>query len=583
MNDQANVNQASNLELDSLQRRVAILEEREADFRFLAENMGDVVFIVDMELRTTYVSPSIERILGYTPAERITQKVAEQLTPQSQKLVFEVLAEELALEKTAGADKNRSRTLELEYYHKDGSIKCLETYIRGARDSNGTLTGFYGLSRDITERKQAEEALRESEKRFRRVSNIISDVVYSCKTNVEGRFTIDWMTGAVERISGYSIQEIKVQECWRFLVVEEDLDLFEKNIADLTPGSHGKCELRIRHKNGGTVWIASYAECVMGSEPPEHFHLHGALIDITVRKRTEDALRETEEKLQMALNGAEMGMWDLELSTMSGTIDERAAQILGYQKDDISPKIHDWDEMTHPDDVPGIKECIQAHIEGRMPVFKTDHRMRTATGDWKWVHGRGKITKRHKDGSPIRISGTIHDITEHKLAEEKLAYFAIHDQLTGLLNRRSFEEMLNRTIARAKRGAVSSILYMDLDNFKEVNDSVGHSVGDKVLITIACLLKGAVRSEDTVFRLGGDEFAVLLDGMTGSDSLPAAERLRAVVEAHRFELDGRLFPLTLSIGLKEIDGALTMGELLSQADIAMYKAKAQGKNQVVLA
>jgi len=92
MNDQVNVNQASNLELDSLRRRVAILEEREADFRFLAEKMGDVVFIVDMELRTTYVSPSIERILGYTPAERITKKVAEQLTPQSQKLVFEVLA-----------------------------------------------------------------------------------------------------------------------------------------------------------------------------------------------------------------------------------------------------------------------------------------------------------------------------------------------------------------------------------------------------------------------------------------------------------------------------------------------------------
>ena len=143
--------------------------------------------------------------------------------------------------------------------------------------------------------------------------------------------------------------------------------------------------------------------------------------------------------------------------------------------------------------------------------------------------------------------------------------------------------MLNRTIARAKRGVVSSILYMDLDNFKDVNDSVGHSVGDEVLITIAGLLKDAVRTEDIVFRLGGDEFAVLLDGMTGSESLPAAERLRAVVEAHRFELEGRLFPLTLSIGLKEIDGALTMGELLSQADIAMYRAKALGKNQVVLA
>jgi len=136
------------------------------------------------------------------------------------------------------------------------------------------------------------------------------------------------------------------------------------------------------------------------------------------RKQAEEALLESEEKLKMALTGAEMGMWELYLATMSGTVDERAAQILGYQKEDIPSQSHFWDEMTHPDDVPRIKERIKAHLEGRLPVFKTDHRMRTATGEWKWVHGRGKITKRHIDGSPIRISGTIHDITERKLGEE---------------------------------------------------------------------------------------------------------------------------------------------------------------------
>jgi diguanylate cyclase (GGDEF)-like protein/PAS domain S-box-containing protein len=175
------------------------------------------------------------------------------------------------------------------------------------------------------------------------------------------------------------------------------------------------------------------------------------------------------------------------------------------------------------------------------------------------------------------------DITEHKLYEEKLEHFAIHDQLTGLLNRHSLEEMLSRTIAKAKRGKVSSLLYMDLDNFKEVNDSVGHAVGDEVLITLAGLFKDAVRTEDIVFRLGGDEFAVLLDGMTSRESLTAAGRLRATVEGHKFDFEGRVFPLSLSIGLIEIDGALTTGELLSQADAAMYRAKAQGKNRVVAA
>ena len=173
------------------------------------------------------------------------------------------------------------------------------------------------------------------------------------------------------------------------------------------------------------------------------------------------------------------------------------------------------------------------------------------------------------------------DVTERKSYEEKLKHFAVHDQLTGLLNRRGLEDILSRSIAKAKRGAVSSLLYTDLDNFKDVNDTIGHSAGDDVLVILVDLLKAALRTEDIVFRLGGDEFAVLLDGIDGREALFAAERLRAAVEAHRFELQGRVFPLSLSIGVVRIDGTLALGELLSEADTAMYRAKAQGKNRVV--
>jgi len=125
---------------------------------------------------------------------------------------------------------------------------------------------------------------------------------------------------------------------------------------------------------------------------------------------------------------------------------------------------------------------------------------------------------------------------------------------------------------------------MDLDNFKDVNDTLGHSAGDKVLITLTGILKEALRTEDIVFRLGGDEFAVLLEGIDGKEALLAAERLRASVEAYRLELDHRLFPLSLSIGLVEVNGtAGGAGELLSKADTAMYTAKDQGKNRVVIA
>jgi PAS domain S-box-containing protein len=154
------------------------LRESEAKFRFLSENLADVAFTVDMDLRTTYVSPSIEKILGFTPEERRTQPTEEQLTPQSLQVVFKTLMEEMEREKLDDADPDRSNTMALEYYHKDGSIKILETNTRGIRDSKGVLTGFYGLSRDITERKQAERALQESEERYRTLVHNASDIIF---------------------------------------------------------------------------------------------------------------------------------------------------------------------------------------------------------------------------------------------------------------------------------------------------------------------------------------------------------------------------------------------------------------------
>ena len=146
--------------IERSRRTEEALRESEAKFRFLSENLADVAFTVDMDLRTTYVSPSIEKILGFTPEERRTQPVEEQLTPQSLQVVCKTLVEEMEREKLGSADPDRSNTMALEYYHKDGSITRLETNTRGIRDSKGVLTGFYGLSRDITERKKAEEALR---------------------------------------------------------------------------------------------------------------------------------------------------------------------------------------------------------------------------------------------------------------------------------------------------------------------------------------------------------------------------------------------------------------------------------------
>lgn len=155
------------------------LRASEAKFRFLSENMADVAFMVDMNLRTTYVSPSIEKILGFTPEERKAQQFDEQISPQCLKRVFEALAEELEREKANDVDPDRSRIMTLDFYHKDGSIKSLETNIRAIRDSKGALTGFYGLSRDITEHKKVEEERKETLESLRKAFGAIVQVMVS--------------------------------------------------------------------------------------------------------------------------------------------------------------------------------------------------------------------------------------------------------------------------------------------------------------------------------------------------------------------------------------------------------------------
>lgn len=144
------------------------------------------------------------------------------------------------------------------------------------------------------------------------------------------------------------------------------------------------------------------------------------LTESVERKRVEEELRKSEERLQMALYGAGLGMWDLEIETLSGSVDERAAQILGYGKDDLPSGRIAWDEMTHPEDFPRFREDLNVHIQGLVPVFENDHRMRTMTGEWKWVRGRGKITERKADGTPARLTGTIQDINDRKLDKEAL-------------------------------------------------------------------------------------------------------------------------------------------------------------------
>ncbi|MGZ5381895.1 MAG: putative bifunctional diguanylate cyclase/phosphodiesterase, partial [Thermoanaerobaculia bacterium] len=212
---------------------------------------------------------------------------------------------------------------------------------------------------------------------------------------------------------------------------------------------------------------------------------------------------------------------------------------------------------------------------------------------------RGELQNRRKDGTlyveeqtitPVKsASGEIRhfisikqDVTARKQNEEQIRHLALHDPLTDLSNRRAFEESLVRTVARARRGSPSSLLVLDLDNFKIVNDALGHPAGDRVLVEVARLIVALVRPGDDVARFGGDEFAVLLEGVPLEGARITAERLRRSIDEHRFYVDDRAFELGVSVGVVPVDGSADASSLMALADTALYAAKEKGRNRVMV-
>jgi diguanylate cyclase (GGDEF)-like protein len=212
---------------------------------------------------------------------------------------------------------------------------------------------------------------------------------------------------------------------------------------------------------------------------------------------------------------------------------------------------------------------------------------------------RGELYNRRKDGTvyveeqtitPVTgADGTIRhfvavkqDVTQRRRTEERIRYLALHDPLTDLGNRRSVEESLERVVARARRGTPGSLLLLDLDHFKVVNDTLGHAAGDTVLVELARLLGTLRRPGDEIARLGGDEFVLVLEGIPAEAGRMVAERLRRAVHEHRFEVGGRRFDLGVSVGVVPIDGRLAAASLLAIADSALYSAKERGRNRVVV-
>ena len=302
--------------------------------------------------------------------------------------------------------------------------------------------------------------------------------------------------------------------------------------------------------------------------------------EVEERRRVEEALRASEERYAMAAQGANDGLWDWDLERNEIYLSPRWKEMLGYGEAELSNSPHEWFERVHPDDLPKLQEDLGAHpCSGSH--FECEHRIRHRDGTYRWMLSRG-IALCAEDGRALRIAGSQSDITERKKVEDQLLHDAFHDALTGLANRALFLDRLGVSLARAKRhqGFGFAVLYLDLDRFKLINDSLGHLRGDEALIAIARNLETCVRPGDTVARLGGDEFAVLLDDLRNEADAEGLTRRIEERLAAPVQVDGQEIFINASIGIAlGSAGYERPEEVLRDADAAMYRAKALGRNR----
>jgi len=297
------------------------------------------------------------------------------------------------------------------------------------------------------------------------------------------------------------------------------------------------------------------------------------------RSRAEAALRASEQRYALAVRGANDGIWDWDLETGRVYLSPRWKEILGYAEDEVGETQDAWLSLVHPDDEPTLSAAIASHRDGNGGHLEVEHRMIAQDGTERWVMTRGAAV-RDPSGRVLRIAGSMTDITARKVAEQQLLHDAFHDGLTGLANRALFVDRLGVAIAGLprRRDAHFAVLFLDIDRFKTVNDSLGHAAGDELLVALARRLERFVRPGDTVARLGGDEFALLLTGAAeAGDAILVAKRVHEIL-AEPFTVKGHQVWVTASIGIAlSVTGDPSPEGILRDADIAMYRAKAAGR------
>ncbi len=466
---------------------------------------------------------------------------------------------------------------EMRYRRGDGTLACLMVNATPITDSKGDIVKAVSTFFDISGQKQVQQALAQTQARLIDALGCGDLILWDLDLSANRL----QLTGETLALLGYRHDALPHDlDGWLALIHPDDRAAFSDALARhlARQAFDIDVEYRVRRPDDTWKWLLTRGKAKHFDNLGKVLNVAGSHLDISTRKKIASRLKEAEARLALAVSIAEIGMWEWNVQTGEVYFSPQWKRHLGYQDHELANRFDEWESRLHPADHDRALTFLNDYVRQPVGDYQNEFRIRHRDGSYRWMEVRAQLLKDDK-GQPLRMTGIHIDITEHKEREEQVRMVMQHDRLTGLPNRALVLELAERWLSAAQRsGKLFAVMFIDLDEFKPINDTYGHHIGDEVLKEVALRLRASFRSHDLIGRLGGDEFLVVVTQL--ENALGAAHAAAHLLQ--QLTMPYRIGDLTLrtspSIGISLFpEHGTDIDTLVRHADSAMYDAKQKGK------